>query len=65
MIWVLLVPPIMTFLWYLLSRVWTGILGTSQSPRVKGWMRSGAWAIMGGLYAIGIVLLIYAHFVKR
>ena len=63
-IWVLLVPPIMTALWFLLCRVWTGMLGTTSRARVQRWMRSGLWIVMGGLYAIGLAFFIYAHFIK-
>ena len=63
-IWVLLVPPVMTALWYLLARAWTGMLGTTDRPRVRGWMHSGLWIIMGGLYIIGIAFFVYAHFIK-
>ena len=56
-LWVLLVPPIMTALWYFLARAWTGLLGTTNRPRVQGWTRSGVWIIMGGLYVIGIAFL--------
>jgi hypothetical protein len=64
-IWTVLVPPIMTAMWYLLSRMWIGVLGTSRSRRVQGWMRLGLWVVMGGGYAIGIFILIYAHFIKH
>lgn len=63
-VWVLLVPPVMTALWYLLARAWTGLLGTANRPRVRGWTRSGIWIIMGGLYVIGIAFFIYAHVIK-
>lgn len=63
-IWVLLVPPIMAFLWYLLARAWTGILGTTSSPRVRTWTSSGVWIVMGTLYVVGIAFFVYAHFIK-
>ena len=63
-LWVLLVPPIMAFLWYLLARAWTGILGTTGSTRVRTWTNSGVWIVMGALYIVGIAFLVYAHFIR-
>jgi len=63
-VWVLLVPPVMTALWYLLARAWIGLLGTTNRPRVQSWTRSGIWIILGGLYVIGIGFFVYAHFIK-
>ena len=63
-IWVLLTPPIITGIWYLLSRTRTNILGTTNRPTVRGWMRSGTWIIMGLLYIIGVSFFVYAHFIK-
>ena len=63
-IWLILVPPVMAGMFYLLSRVWTGVLGTAKRPRVLRWTKSGFWIVMGGLYVIGIALFIYAHFIR-
>jgi len=54
----------MAGMFYLLSRVWTGVLGTAKRPRVLRWTKSGFWIVMGGLYVIGIALFIYAHFIR-
>lgn len=63
-LWVLLVPPGMTAAWYVLSRGWTNMLATTNTPVVKGWMRSGTWILMVALYIVGIAFFIYAHFLK-
>lgn len=63
-LWVLLVPPIITALWFLMARGWTKALGTDKRPRVQGWVRFAGWFVFGGLYLIGIGLFVYAHFLK-
>ncbi len=60
----LLGPPIMATMCYLLSRAWAGVLGTTRSPRVQGWTRAGFWIVMGGGYAIGAALFVYAYFIR-
>jgi len=61
---VLIGAPIMACLWYLLSRGWTGVLGTTSRPRVQGWLRGGFWILLGAMYALGAGILIYAHFIR-
>ena len=64
LLWVLLVPPIVTFVWLLLSRGWTGLLETSDNDTVKGWTKSGFWIVLSLSYAVCIALFIYAYFLK-
>jgi hypothetical protein len=64
LLWVLLVPPIITFIWLFFSRGWTGLLGTSDSDAVKGWTTSGFWIVLSLSYAISIAMFLYAYFVK-
>lgn len=61
---VLLGPPIMACLWYLVFRLWTGMLGTTDRPWVQRWRKTGFWVLMGAMYALGVALFIYAHFMK-
>ena len=61
----ILVPPVMACLWYLLARGWTGALGTSNQPRVRGWTRGGFWILLGAMYVLVAGILIYAHFIKH
>lgn len=60
-----LVPPIMACLWYLLSRGWTGALGTTNRPRVRGWLRGGFWILMGAMYVLMGAIFFYKHFIKH
>lgn len=64
LIWVLLVPPAVTFGWLILSRGWTNVLGTSDSTVVRGWTRSGFWIVLILSYAVCIGLFVYAYFVR-
>jgi len=60
---VLLVPPIVTFVWLLMSGGLASSLGTSDSKAVQGWTRSGFWILLSLLYAVGFAFLIYKYFV--
>jgi len=57
-------PPIITGIWWLMSRGLTNTLGTTDSPTVQGWTSSLGWFILGALYVIGVAFFLYAHFIK-
>jgi hypothetical protein len=63
-VWVAIGAPIISFIWLLLSRGWTGLLGTSESSVIKEWTKSGFWIVLCLSYTVGIVMLLYAYFVK-
>ena len=62
LLWVILVPPIMTFAWLFLSKGWSGLMGTTDSEAVRGWTTSLFWVVLSSLYSIGFVLLVYKYF---
>jgi hypothetical protein len=64
LLWVLLVPPAVTFVWLLFSRGLTGILGTSDNDAVRGWTQSGFWIVLSLSYVVSIAMFLYAYFVK-
>ena len=64
LIWVLLVPPAVTFGWLILSRGWTSVLGTSDSTVVRGWTKSGFWIVLILSYVVSIGLFVYAYFLR-
>lgn len=55
-------PPIVTGIWWLMSRGLTDTLGTTDSPTVKGWTKSLGWFILMALYLLSFVLFLGAHF---
>jgi len=61
---IILGPPIMACIWYVLFRLWAGMLGTTNRPWVQRWRRTEFWVLMGAMYVIGTAILIYAHFVR-
>jgi hypothetical protein len=61
---ILLIPPLLAGVWCLLFWVWTGVLGNTNQPWARRWLASGFWAVMGGLYAIGIGMFVYVHFIR-
>jgi len=61
---VLLIPPIITVLWLLLSGGLASELGTTESKAVRGWTRSGFWVLLSSLYAVGLAFLFYKYFVR-
>jgi hypothetical protein len=60
----LLAPPAIALLWWLLSKRWTSLLGTTNNPAVQGWTCAGWKLVLGILYAMAITMLIYAYFIK-
>jgi hypothetical protein len=56
-------PPIVTGIWWLMSRGLTNTLGTTESPTVKGWTKSLGWFILVALYVVALVLFVGAHFI--
>ena len=57
-----LMPPIMTVLWWLMSRATGAALqGGEMSPRSKRWADGNFWKFMIFLYIIGFSILIYAY----
>jgi len=63
-LWVVLGAPIISFVWLLLSRGWTNLLGTSQDDAVKGWTNSGFWIVLWLSFSVGIAMLLYVYLVK-
>jgi hypothetical protein len=60
----LLVPPITSLVWLLLSRGLTDSEGTSDDDAVKGWTQSGFWIVLCLSYAGALAMFIYAFFVR-
>ena len=61
---VLLIPPIITFVWLFMSGGLAGSLGTSDSDAVRGWTKSGFWILLSLLYAVGVAFLVYKYFIR-
>ena len=57
-------PPIMTALWLLFSRVWIGMMGTSESTTVRSWTKSGTWILLGVLYVVVFSITAYGYFAR-
>jgi len=58
----ILMPPIMTVLWWLMSRATGAALqGGEMSPRSKRWVDGNFWKFMIFLYIMGFSILIYAY----
>jgi hypothetical protein len=57
-------PPIMTGLWLLFSRGWVGLMGTSESTTVRGWMKSGKWILLAALYAVAFSITAFGYFTR-
>ena len=64
LIWTLLIPPGITFIWLLMSGGLATAFGTSNSESVKGWTKSGFWLLLGALYAVCISMFIYKYFIR-
>jgi len=64
LLWVLFVPPGITFIWLLMSRGLSGTLGTSDSDTVRSWTKSGFWLLLLFLYVGCFALLIYKYFIR-
>jgi hypothetical protein len=62
--WVILVPPIITFAWLLFSRGLTNIFGTSDNKAVQGWTKSGFWIVLILSYVVSIGMFVYAYFIR-
>ena len=58
----LLAPPMLTALWWLMSKALAASLGTSESTTVQGWLSSGIWILLIGLYVTVILVSVYAWF---
>ena len=63
--WALLIPPIGTLVWVLLTKAWTLILGTKSDPTVHGMIRDGWKYLLVILYIVTISLFIYQHYIKH
>ena len=61
---VLLIPPIITFVWLFMSGGLASSLGTSGSDAVRGWTKSGFWILLSLLYAVGVAFLVYKYFIR-
>jgi len=64
LIWGLLIPPGITFVWFLMSRGLATALGTSDSSNVKGWTKSGFWLLLAALYVVCLAMFIYKYFIR-
>lgn len=60
--WVVLVPPMIAASWWILSRGWLRVVGTSGSQRVRHWIHAGFWTVLLLMYAISFGLLAYKYF---
>ncbi len=58
----LVAPPLLTGLWWLLSRAWSGLLGTTNSGVVRGWQQSGTWIILVVCYFLMFGMTLYGYF---
>jgi len=57
----LLGPPIMAALWWLLGKVWCYVAqGGNPTPRMKKWTSKGFWILLASMYAVSICLAVYA-----
>lgn len=57
-----LMPPIMTCLWWLMSRAWgRAMQGGEMSPRTKRWVDGNFWRLMIFLYVMSFGMLAYAY----
>ena len=57
----LIAPPLLTALWWLLSRGWSELLGTTGSQAVKGWQHSGTWIVLVVCYVLMFGMTIYGY----
>jgi hypothetical protein len=56
----LLGPPIMAALWWMLGTVWSHVAqGGNPTPRTKVWASKGFWILLVTMYAIAIGMAIY------
>lgn len=60
---VIFMPPIVTGVWWLMSRGLTDTLRTTDSPAVQGWTKSAGWLILVALYIVSLALFLGAHFI--
>ena len=59
-------PPIMACLVWLLSRGWaSGVQGGGVSERTKRRQKWEFWAVLVGFYVMGFGIVLYAHFFKH
>ena len=63
--WAVLIPPIGTLVWVLLTKTWTLILGKKATPEATGMIRDGWKYLLGLLYLVTISLFIYQHYIKH
>jgi hypothetical protein len=59
---VIFMPPIVTGIWWLMSRGLTTSLGTNDSQAVTGWTKSLRWFILIALYVVSIAFVLYGRF---
>jgi hypothetical protein len=59
-------PPVITCLWWLMSRGWAkGIQGSHVSDRTKRREKVGFWVLLCIMYAMGFAMFVYAHFIRH
>ena len=61
----LFAPPIISVTWLVLSKGWSGFLGTTTSVAVKGWTKSGFWFLLVGCYLLMFGITAYAHLFRN
>ncbi len=55
-------PPVLTFLWWLMSRGWANIAQSGRpTTGTKIWMNKGAWILLGILYCLAFGITIYGY----
>jgi hypothetical protein len=61
----IIIPPVGAAIWLLMSKGWSGALGTTDSQAVRGWTKSGFWALLVAAYVLMFSITIYAYFTRR
>jgi ABC-type molybdate transport system permease subunit len=58
----LIAPPVITGLWWLLSRGWNGFLGTTDDEVVRSWRKPATLAILVVCYVLMFCITAIAYF---